>query len=338
LYAFQNPTVFVDPDGREALRPIEQFSDGVGEKGEASFNQFGPRSKETVSLPSDELTPEMKQAELEREFQLREQHAAHCRNNNGCRPSQSSRVTTEADETPRSVSFEDRLRGEIRDSRRALESGAKAVEDGGVVAKEVAEAFLPASTGELIVGIGVVGTKVFRVFTKDGRTEEASQEDLDRISGSIGARADNEAGLGGFSSRRLSTVRPGEFRSKILEKSITDEPQRLERKLGLFLEEKRVLTGFDEKVLKLKVRGGLTQIDAQTEDFIIEATITDRRFGKKDQIEALNSLRVNPDRKPVLLFAPNAPGSFSQRRDIEAQGARLVTSFEELTKILNGTL
>jgi len=178
LYAFQNPTVFVDPDGRQNKKIFES----TDEEGRQTFSDRGPlglvgqndsaenprlqRNQDCIDDPGCNLF-ELDRADGRRARENRQQQLA---------------LAEESDSGPEQ-SEEDAIRDSVRSTfRDPLKNGAKQAADGLSSTGKAGEAFLPASTGELIVGIGVGVTKVVRVFTKDGRTEPASQEDLAGIS------------------------------------------------------------------------------------------------------------------------------------------------------------
>ncbi|AZF45439.1 MULTISPECIES: hemagglutinin repeat-containing protein [unclassified Pseudomonas] len=141
--------------------------------------------------------------------------------------------------------------------------------------------------------------------------------------------ADNEAGLAG----RPLTVVPGRFDNEIdlaLKSDVTGEV--LEGQVGRALSEKGMLLDYQSKFRSGFVDGkpvGIGEIDAETPRFIIEVASSPKP-GKIEQLQKLqNNTMLNPDRKEVILFAPNVVKP-QQIKAYEKVGVKVINSVEEL--------
>jgi tetratricopeptide (TPR) repeat protein len=82
---------------------------------------------------------------------------------------------------------------------------------------------------------------------------------------------------------------------------------------------------------KIGPNGSIGEIDVETSKAIIEVTIS--RLGKAHQIrERLTNPRINPEGKPVILFAPNYTQNAAQH--IIGLGAHIAHTKEELLDLL----
>jgi hypothetical protein len=88
------------------------------------------------------------------------------------------------------------------------------------------------------------------------------------------------------------------------------------------------LVAFDKKI---GPNGSIGQIDTETTNAIIEATI--RPKGKLDQIKGfISNPNLNPSGKPVILYAPNY--RVTPEKDITSVGGYVVRTQEELLNLL----
>ena len=141
--------------------------------------------------------------------------------------------------------------------------------------------------------------------------------------------ADNEAGLAG----RPITVVPGRFDNEIdlaLKSDVTGEV--LEGQVGRALSEKGMLLDYQSKFRSGFVDGkpvGIGEIDAETPRFIIEVASSPKP-GKIEQLQKLqNNTMLNPDRKEIILFAPNVVKP-QQIKAYEKVGVKVINSVDEL--------
>ncbi|MDP9525832.1 two-partner secretion domain-containing protein [Pseudomonas protegens] len=141
--------------------------------------------------------------------------------------------------------------------------------------------------------------------------------------------ADNEAGIAG------KTVKfdQNRFNSEIDMALLSSEQGIvLEGQVGKALNDKGVLLDYQSKVRREFVNGqpkGIGEIDAETPRFIIEITGSSKP-GKVNQLIGLkNNTLLNPDRKEVVLFAPNMSSS-QQIKTYEKLGVKVVNSMEQL--------
>ncbi|MEN9918318.1 MAG: hypothetical protein RL662_754 [Bacteroidota bacterium] len=105
---------------------------------------------------------------------------------------------------------------------------------------------------------------------------------------------------------------------------------KLEEDIKEALDEAKILNTAGEK---FGANGSIGEIDFQTPDYIIEATVKNK--GKLKQInKLLTDSIMNPDGKPVILIAPNYTNS-SAVKAIEDAGATVVHTIEDLISILN---
>lgn len=147
----------------------------------------------------------------------------------------------------------------------------------------------------------------------------------------------------GFAGRRIRDVVPGKF-SREIDAALrsTDSTIQFEGQLGKALDDQGVLLDFQSKLTSgFSPKGspnGIGEVDAETPKFIIEATL-----GKKKAVDQLQKLvgnmLLNPERKPVILLAPNIT-SPQQRRVFERLNVSLVNSVDELLQfgVRNGGL
>jgi phage tail protein X len=147
---------------------------------------------------------------------------------------------------------------------------------------------------------------------------------------------DSEAG---FPGRMLRKVVPGKFEAQINGAlSSKNKGDVLEGRLGSALDKEGLLLDFQSKYRTgVDSNGrpvGLTEIDAETPKFIIEAT-EKKYIDKINQLKTLSSSPlVNPEHKPVLLLAPNA-GTPQQIKLLNDMGIRLFKSIDELIVYIN---
>ncbi|MEJ1229236.1 hemagglutinin repeat-containing protein [Pseudomonas sp. CCNWLW56] len=141
--------------------------------------------------------------------------------------------------------------------------------------------------------------------------------------------ADNEAGIPG----RSLTIVPGRFSSEIdlaLRSDVTGEI--LEGQVGRALSDRGVLLDYQSKFRSGFINGnpiGIGEIDAETPRFIIEVASSPRP-GKIEQLQKLqNNTILNPDRKEVILFAPNVVKQ-QQIKAYERIGVKVVNSIDQL--------
>lgn len=107
----------------------------------------------------------------------------------------------------------------------------------------------------------------------------------------------------------------------------TDEDVKLEGRVAREAGEHRVV-GFQEKV---GPHGSTGEKDVETDKAIIE--VTNARKGKLSQLEKLRDNRdLNPDGKPVILYAPNYNGPAT--RGLQEKGFVVVRNREELERAL----
>ncbi|MGE7956727.1 hemagglutinin repeat-containing protein [Pseudomonas sp. NPDC089530] len=141
--------------------------------------------------------------------------------------------------------------------------------------------------------------------------------------------ADSEAGIPGKSI----DIQSGKFSAQIeqaLKSSVPGEV--LEGQVGKALSEKGVLLDYQSKLRSGFLDGrpvGVGEIDAETPRFIIEVAGS-AKPGKIDQLLKLkNNTLLNPDRKEVILFAPNVVKA-QQIKAYEKIGIKVVNSVEQL--------
>ncbi|WP_422777031.1 hypothetical protein ACOXXE_03670 [Pseudomonas mediterranea] len=141
--------------------------------------------------------------------------------------------------------------------------------------------------------------------------------------------ADNEAGIPG----RSLTIVPGRFSTEIdlaLRSDVTGEI--LEGQVGRALSDRGVLLDYQSKFRSGFINGnpiGIGEIDAETPRFIIEVASSPRP-GKIEQLQKLqNNTILNPDRKEVILFAPNVVKQ-QQIKAYEKIGIKVVNSIDQL--------
>ncbi|WP_443191858.1 hypothetical protein [Pseudomonas indica] len=146
---------------------------------------------------------------------------------------------------------------------------------------------------------------------------------------SLAGLVDNEAGIAGGIIRE---VEPGKFSSQI-ELALKSNDPLLEGQVGKALDQKGLLLDYQSKIRKgFTANGrpiGLGEIDAETPRFIIEIA-SGRKPGKIDQLRSLqNSTLLNPERKPVILFAPqvNKP---QQIMAYENLGVKVINDLDQL--------
>ncbi|MGF7109834.1 uncharacterized protein RhaS with RHS repeats [Treponema pedis] len=73
------------------------------------------------------------------------------------------------------------------------------------------------------------------------------------------------------------------------------------------------------------------ELDFETNNHIIEATVSNG--GKLKQIRKYKTAEFNPDNKDIILVGPNYKNS-SAVKDIQNEGATVINSVDELTKII----
>jgi filamentous hemagglutinin len=144
--------------------------------------------------------------------------------------------------------------------------------------------------------------------------------------------ADNEAGLAGSSMR---TVEPGRFSSSI-ENSLNSniDGYVLEGQIGKALDERGLLLNFQSKIRSgFTANGrpiGLGEIDAETPRYIIESK-AGKNFDLKELLKLKNNTLLNPERKPVVVFAPKFTPN--QIKTINSNGIVVVQNFDQLLKL-----
>jgi filamentous hemagglutinin len=107
----------------------------------------------------------------------------------------------------------------------------------------------------------------------------------------------------------------------------------LEGKVGKALDQKGLLLDYQSKFRKgFTTDGkpiGIGEIDVETPRFIVEIA-SGRKPGKMDQLSLLqNSTLLNPERKPVILFAPQVD-KLQQIKAYENIGVKVINNLDQL--------
>ncbi|WP_305592654.1 hemagglutinin repeat-containing protein [Pseudomonas sp.] len=141
---------------------------------------------------------------------------------------------------------------------------------------------------------------------------------------------DNEAGLAGSALRE---VQVGKFSSQIDDKLKSLTPgELLEGQVGKALSDEGVLLNYQSKIRRGFVNGkpqDVGEIDAETPNFIIEITSSSKPSKMGQLAKLQNNTLLNPERKEVILFAPNVTGA-QKLKAYESAGVKVVNSLEEL--------
>lgn len=106
----------------------------------------------------------------------------------------------------------------------------------------------------------------------------------------------------------------------------------LEGQVGKALYDKGVLVDYQSIFRHKFVDGkplGLGEIDAETPNFIIEVA-SGTKPGKQEQLlKFINNPTLNPDRKQVILFAPNMDKA-QQIKSYEKLGVKVINTLDQL--------
>jgi hypothetical protein len=180
-------------------------------------------------------------------------------------------------------------------------------------------------------GEGVGARNADSLGADESATMEVSERTLYSSVRSLAGHADNEAGLAG---RHYREVEPGKFSSQIelaLESNVSGVL--LEGKVGKALDQKGLLLDYQSKFRKgFTTDGkpiGIGEIDVETPRFIVELA-SGRKPGKMDQLSLLqNSTLLNPERKPVILFAPQVD-KLQQIKAYENIGVKVINNLDQL--------
>jgi len=194
------------------------------------------------------------------------------------------------------------------------------VVSGGVtdlIAETVEAGLALHSGGKVVLGARALLTK---------RAAEAEVKNAKNFAGS----ADSEAGIAGSSLRE---VQVGKYSSQINDSLKSSSPgDLLEGQVGRALDNEGVLLSYQSKIRRGFVNGkpqDIGEIDAETPRYIIEIA-SGSKPGKINQLLKLkNNTLLNPERKEVILLAPNVTGA-QQLKVYSGIDVKVVNSIEDL--------
>jgi filamentous hemagglutinin len=165
------------------------------------------------------------------------------------------------------------------------------------------------------------------VAKREAAKVAAAETELLRIK--LAGLADSEAGNAG----RFLKFEPGRFSDDIEQALKSSSPgELLEGQVGKALYDKGVLVDYQSIFRHKFVEGkplGLGEIDAETPNFIIEVA-SGTKPGKQQQLlKFINNPTLNPDRKQVILFAPNMDKA-QQIKSYEKLGVKVISTLDQL--------
>jgi filamentous hemagglutinin len=165
------------------------------------------------------------------------------------------------------------------------------------------------------------------VAKREAAKVAAAETELLRIK--LAGLADSEAGNAG----RFLKFEPGRFSDDIEQALKSSSPgELLEGQVGKALYDKGVLVDYQSIFRHKFVDGkplGLGEIDAETPNFIIEVA-SGTKPGKQEQLlKFINNPTLNPDRKEVILFAPNMDKA-QQIKSYEKLGVKVINTLDQL--------
>lgn len=106
----------------------------------------------------------------------------------------------------------------------------------------------------------------------------------------------------------------------------------LEGQVGKALNDEGVLLNYQSKIRRGFVNGkpqDVGEIDVETPNFIIEITSSSKPSKMGQLAKLQNNTLLNPERKEVILFAPNVTGS-QKLKAYESAGVKVINNLEEL--------
>ncbi|MDE1465721.1 hypothetical protein [Spartinivicinus poritis] len=147
-------------------------------------------------------------------------------------------------------------------------------------------------------------------------------------------------------------VKPGQYKDDInlalqgrkpdgtvVADGLTREGYILEGQIGRFLDNKGVLLRYQE-VINSHTRPngkpvGIGEVDAETPRFLFEVTAKSTPKKVKQLTKRVNNTLINPNRKPVIFYAPNVTAPQQVKVYTNIPGVKLIRSMEELTEFVN---